>query len=738
MTDCLPSTAARDTEKAKHERRFVELLELDMDTCTNTYGVSPCTAGIQNTGTAQAGSASTITLAAGASGDDDAYNTFVVRITAGTGSGQERVVSDYVGATKVATVSEDWDTNPDATSVYDVIDRPNACYNTFETCQDKPNFIKSTKTYKFISEGADIPPGELIRPYIISVKTAPTKIEPEKGLARRNKVTITLKDEPGSDLQADPYAQYRASAAGATWWPRFINRNPYYPGRIARLKRGPAASPWNEGTLLSELYIIESIDGPDGGKGVTITLKDPLKLADRNKLPAPTNGKVLTTFKAVEDGGTAQDGTSITITLRNEANPTDDFYNGYAVKITGGTSQDQERIISDYDGATRVATVSTAWANAPDTSTIYEVQILELTLDSGKIGQYNDPAVTGDREFVRIGKEIIEYTAISGDKLIWPDTSYRAAFGSTAADHSANANVQLCKAYIDIPYTTVINNLLNAAGVTDTYIDTDQLSDQETTWHGTKDNITTCISAPTTVNILLKELAIHANANLWWCSGGQVVKYAVDAPHPPSSTNIKTLNDESGIKIDSLKVKKLDKLRITRAAMYFGVIDFTDSLKEERNFGLGEMFIDVDKEGPNEYNDVIPRVEFSRWRGSANGLAAIVWANKKLSNFRNPPLEITFSVDPKDYDITTGHEVILTTDQIVDAGGNNKTVRGLVVGTTDRGKNVEYTVRSTNRDRRFAFVAPNGTPDYPIDTDYAHVAQNDGLMSDGGEPYVVI
>ena len=72
-------------------------------------------------GTAQAGGASTITLAATASDVNDIYNGFFVRVISGTGSDQTRIISDYVGSTKVATVSVAWGTPPDATSVYVVV-----------------------------------------------------------------------------------------------------------------------------------------------------------------------------------------------------------------------------------------------------------------------------------------------------------------------------------------------------------------------------------------------------------------------------------------------------------------------------------------------------------------------------------------------------------------------------------------------------------------------------------------
>ena len=84
---------------------------------------------IDNAGTAQAGSSTTITLASGASAVDDTYNTMSVYITSGTGNGQLRTITDYNGTTKVATVAT-WTTNPDTTSVYEVM--PSVSITTIE------------------------------------------------------------------------------------------------------------------------------------------------------------------------------------------------------------------------------------------------------------------------------------------------------------------------------------------------------------------------------------------------------------------------------------------------------------------------------------------------------------------------------------------------------------------------------------------------------------------------------
>jgi hypothetical protein len=71
-------------------------------------------------GTAQAATSTTITLAAGNAAVDDMFNNLDIVVTGGTGAGQTRRISDYVGSTRVATVTVAWTTTPDATSTYEI------------------------------------------------------------------------------------------------------------------------------------------------------------------------------------------------------------------------------------------------------------------------------------------------------------------------------------------------------------------------------------------------------------------------------------------------------------------------------------------------------------------------------------------------------------------------------------------------------------------------------------------
>lgn len=76
--------------------------------------------GTITSGTAAAGSgATTLNLAASALAVNDVYNDMTVAITGGTGSGQSRTITDYIGATKIATVAA-WSVTPDNTSTYTI------------------------------------------------------------------------------------------------------------------------------------------------------------------------------------------------------------------------------------------------------------------------------------------------------------------------------------------------------------------------------------------------------------------------------------------------------------------------------------------------------------------------------------------------------------------------------------------------------------------------------------------
>jgi len=84
---------------------------------------------VLETGTAQAGAASTITLATAALQIDGYYCGAIITTTSGTGAAggsgalgnQARMITAYVGSTRVATLAASWETTPDNTTAYTIV-----------------------------------------------------------------------------------------------------------------------------------------------------------------------------------------------------------------------------------------------------------------------------------------------------------------------------------------------------------------------------------------------------------------------------------------------------------------------------------------------------------------------------------------------------------------------------------------------------------------------------------------
>lgn len=638
------------------ERVLSRLVELDLDKCQNTFGVSPCTAGRVESGTAQAGAAGTITLRAGASAVDNAYQNMTVRLTGGTGAGQEGKVASYVGATKVATMTANWSTPPDNTSVYDVIDRPNACYNTFRSCLAKPTYVKGTSTRRFTEVGAPLDKTSPARPYISRVQRAVTELDPEEGLAIRSACSITVVDEECADVDEDPYILDRATPATGTFWTRLLARTLNYTGRWARLKQG-YVNLGVFGAYSTEYFVIDSIAGPNTAGELILTLKDPTKLADRSTTPTPTSGKL-----ALALG------------------------------------------ISD----------------------------MQATLNPGDGAQY------GATGYVRIGDEVIRYDGNTADVLYWSRSSYRAQFGTTAATGAVGDGVQLCQVWIDTAWSTVIEQVLNNAGVLDANIDIAGMQLEESTWLGSSYRVTMCLSDPKDNSDILQQMLQPAQAMLWWDAETQKVKVKVYAPQSPSVVATKTL-DESGYLIDrSVTTQRLDTLRITLAAVYFGLRTAVLNTEESKNYGFGEVTVDADAESANEYNERRVQTFYVPWFGSTNLLAMRTHSRRFVARHRDAPEDISFDLDPKDNDVVLGQVLDIQAKNLVTKTGATRTARVLLTRKEHQGTSIKAKARVTTFDRRYGFIAPGGTPDFPNNNGYACVSTAAGLQGDGSTGYLII
>jgi hypothetical protein len=97
------------------------------------------------------------------------------------------------------------------------------------------------------------------------------------------------------------------------------------------------------------------------------------KLPDGTHIDFPSK-RAVAFFTIDVPTGTATTASSYTITLDEAALATsDDYFNGWIIKITSGTGSGQVRLITDFDTVTQLATVSKTWDTTPDNTSVYEI-----------------------------------------------------------------------------------------------------------------------------------------------------------------------------------------------------------------------------------------------------------------------------------------------------------------------------------------------------------------------------
>lgn len=168
------------------------------------------------------------------------------------------------------------------------------CFNSLNTCQDRPNFNNVPVTLRFATDTGYNPDDIEAIPSITGISISPSEISLGGDLGIRSSVTIMFKDHrhsdagPGfdkylADRSYDPYTQ-------GTFWARFRQRQLFLRGRPLRLIRGELGDVL--GSMETRNYVVDSFTGPSSSGTFKIVAKDVLKLADNDRAvaPAPSGG----------------------------------------------------------------------------------------------------------------------------------------------------------------------------------------------------------------------------------------------------------------------------------------------------------------------------------------------------------------------------------------------------------------------------------------------------------------
>jgi len=242
------------------------------------------------------------------------------------------------------------------------------CFNTANSCQLSSIYAaqtKTTKTYRFSSvrlDGLQADGEAPTFPTITDIQTAPTELNPSKGLGLRSTVSISLSDHPWTDRGIDPYVDNRTYTPDdqGTFWGKWLVRNSYYEGRKMTIKTGYLADDgtYDANNFISRVYFIDSISGPSKNGKVVVKGADILKFADNNRKQLPVQSQA-TLPSDITSGATSFDITD------TEDNVKDAYDAGQKyIRI-----DDETMILTNLTGSNPTYTATATRASMPSTYT---------------------------------------------------------------------------------------------------------------------------------------------------------------------------------------------------------------------------------------------------------------------------------------------------------------------------------------------------------------------------------
>lgn len=376
-------------------------------------------------------------------------------------------------------------------------------------------------------------------------------------------------------------------------------------------------------------------------------------------------------------------------------------FKGVIDSITGPVNSVVKIVIKDYLKKADAVDVPTA-TKGKTTDNPLSSSATTINLDAA-----TEYAASG---WVRIDEEIVKYTGKSGNQLTG---CIRGEFSTTAAQHSQNATVQQCAVWQgQKPFDIISDILQNRVGIAALDIDiTGAQADQDKWLPGYA--FTGVISEPTKASDLIAEICESAMSVIWWDNEAQLIKFRVSAPIPPGST-VLSFNDAEHIITGSTTVDRNEGARASLVVVYYKKKAIGKD-NEDDGYAAKVVEVDADKEGSKEYGGRAIKKIYSRWivnDGEANHLSS-----RTISWFNEPPVKLGFSIELKDDDLKTGDLCRVTTDDILDTTGTPETRLYQVLKKEPKEDNeIAFLAMDTRRSKRYAFIAPNGTPNYPSAT----------------------
>jgi hypothetical protein len=141
----------------------------------------------------------------------------------------------------------------------------------------------------------------------------------------------------------------------------------FYPTVLATAALGVNVASMAAGTVTASAL------AADAGTEIAAAVWDRVITGANHNINNSAGKRLREISNSVIQSGTAQGGSTNTITLASAASSVNGTYDPAMIRISGGTGSGQARLIIDYTGSTRVAVVDRDWRTAPDNTSEYEL-----------------------------------------------------------------------------------------------------------------------------------------------------------------------------------------------------------------------------------------------------------------------------------------------------------------------------------------------------------------------------
>lgn len=509
------------------------------------------------------------------------------------------------------------------------------CYNSWETCQDQPNFDKAAFFIRFCEPAADLPRAftfadaglPVFLPFLRSVTHSPSLPDPGESLGLRAQLDVQLLDAPHHDIGLDKYVTERAfdPQAAGLMLRKLRVRFPHYLGRRLRWYQGYLTDSPAPADFRVREYIIERFEGPDTRGRVRIVAKDLLKLLDDERAQAPmkSRGELATAFA-------------------------------------------------------EAAAITTIDVDTSDTA--------EYDLKAGETEDY-----------VRIGNEVFTYTGVTvvdadSVQLTGVTRAAPSPYVTEADDHELGDAVQRCRYFSGTVPEVVEELLVDYAGIDASFLPTTDWDTEWTTWLAGND-IARLVTEPEGVRTLVNEIiGSTLTWAFWFDEIEQEIKYRAIRPADIDDVVV-DLNDDQHLVADSIQIVDQPDYIRNEVQVLYGQIDPTARRDEVENYRRGLVVIDADSQSENELGQRRIKRVFARWHPSSNDAVVRQFADRTLSARTKNLMTVEFKLDRKDENIQTAQFADLTTIYLLNALGVPNTTRVQVLRVAAHGEAVTYRAR---------------------------------------------